>query len=649
MIEKKPSIKIVTDMSKVDTEILGLGAALYVRVTREESIKQGLSIPNQKNRGLEVAALREWNWVKVYVEPRHVGGDCWTDKRAALRELVEDLKTGKIKRVFARHHDRFWRDSEVRDRMLKIFREYDIEFWDFDGIKDYLTASGKFALKVQGDASEYEKDITGERIREMKRGKAKAGKPGGGPPTYGYTSQSRLRREIMAKENLDEEGAYKQAVEVIPNAHEWYPDLEEAEVVIVILALYSFRNPEQVSAKPLKEYRDMQRMLNVFQKTKGPAGTRTIANILNANGYRRRSGEPWVGSKVLRVINDPVIYGFVGFDETSYEKKKPASLPKHKQTLYKGQHEPIINPILWKEVQVIKAQRTVCLRTKRTSGRVFPLSRLIYCSRCGSPMKARSLGKSRPFAYYVCRKRSYNGTDVTNNHNACDFPTINVAQAEHAVWDWLLELLNEPEHIVEFMDRTNGKLKQSQPKARLLQVHKKKELVRVQQNIEKYYYKYENASSAVEEELAWDKLVSLKNEMKQLKEELAYLEQELSNTEQPTFSEREVKRYLKGLKAFLLSNKHKRRFLYQLLHAKHEFKVIARGKYCIEPRINLTYNPRLIEIDPQKYPSSESQDDYFLVPELAYVPQIALNEVHRTQENMAVLPNQMLAYRYAIS
>ena len=39
--------------------------------------------------------------------------------------------------------------------------------------------------------------ITGERIREMKRGKAQRGQHAGGPPSYGFTSQSRIKAELV--------------------------------------------------------------------------------------------------------------------------------------------------------------------------------------------------------------------------------------------------------------------------------------------------------------------------------------------------------------------------------------------------------------------------------------------------------------------
>lgn len=646
MIEKVTSVKIVSDLSKVDTDILGFGSALYVRVTREESVKQGLSIPNQKDRGVEIAAARGWNWLKLYIEPRHVGGDVWIDKRPALRELVEDLKTGKIKRVFARHNDRFWRHSEIRDQLLKIFREYEVEFWDFDGMKDYRTASGKFALKVQGDASEYEKDITGERIREMKRGKAKSGRSAGGPPAFGYTSQPRLTRELTLK-GLGAEEAYAEACKVISNAHEWYIDHKEAEAIILIISAYLYKNPNEISNKPLEEYPSgtRERLMSFFQSLKGPTGLRTISNILNANGYARRSGEPWVPSKSLRIINDPTIFGFVTFDEDSYQQKRPSTLPKFKQELYKAVHEPIVKPELWQVVQSIKQSNTVDMRTRQKTGKPFPLSKIIFCGQCGSPMTTRSLGSSRPFAYYVCRNRMYYGTSKVGNPKACDFPTVNVAQVESAVWSWLTELLQEKDHIASFIMQSNAKLDKVVPDAKSIESHKRKELEIIDRHIQKYYRRYEAATDPAEEQLAWDKLVQLKKQKNELTLDVEELQKESANSSKEEFSEEQVKSFLQVFHSFLIKNKEKRKFLYQLLHRKHNFYIVARSKYSIQPKINLSQEHILIEINPEKCPASD-EDAFFYADELAYRPRITFEDIHTLNRTKVESPTGLLVSGY---
>ncbi|MBP9855102.1 MAG: recombinase family protein [Candidatus Omnitrophica bacterium] len=608
------SIKVVQDIDKVDVDILGEGAALYIRVTKEESVKKGLSIPNQRNRGIEIAERRKWNWVKVYQEPRHVGGDQWIDKRVALAQLIEDIKTGKIRHVFVRHQDRLWRSAEVQVKLLKIFKEYDIDLWDFDRQKDFRTASGKLTLGVEGTVSEYEKDITAERIREMKRGKARSGRSSGGPPTFGYITQKRLHRELMKQEKISSEDAYTRACREISNAREWFVDQSEAEVVIFVLAAYSFRHPSEVSFKTWNslDEKSVQRISAMYEKVDRALGSRNISYILNANGYKRRGGTPWVGSKILRIINDPTVFGFITYDNVSYEKRKPSSLPKFLQTFYKGVHEPIIKPSLWEEIQTIKKQKSTSLRTKNKTGTVFPLSHILVCGKCKAPMRAKSQGRGRNYAYYMCRNRCYYGLDVHNNPNACDFPSVNVVQAEHAIWEWLLEQMDNPKEIVRLMDQSNKRIKDDQPKAKIILLQKKDELEKNKEKINKYYFKYEQAKDEIEVELSWDKLVELKKERQQIDEDIINLEQQLKIQETPLVSQDKVGDYVQELRKFLIENKNKRRVLYQVLQAKHDFKVIAHGKYCIEPQLSFISNSTFIEIDPSNYPSTTDDDSQFI-------------------------------------
>jgi DNA invertase Pin-like site-specific DNA recombinase len=211
--------------------------AFYVRVTKEESVKQDLSIPNQIARCHEIAVQRRWPHYKIYVEPRHVSGELWTEKRPKLKEILEDVAHRRVPKMCARHVDRYCRGAELLSRLRDAIRPFSVELWDFSTQHDYKSAHGFFSLTVLCAAGKLEVDLDGERIREMKRGKAKAGKSGGGPPPYGYTSQSRRILELRAAGHSDEE-AYRQACLAFPVGRCWYIDEKEAETVRLIFHLY---------------------------------------------------------------------------------------------------------------------------------------------------------------------------------------------------------------------------------------------------------------------------------------------------------------------------------------------------------------------------------------------------------------------------
>ena len=179
-------IRMVEDAGSAGEAVTGI----YLRVTVEESIKTDLSIPNQRRRGLEICTERSWSPVKVYQEPRHVGGDEPPAKRPALAALLADIEAGHVKRVLVRHDDRLWRSTEVQDLILNVLRRNTVDLWTFAGQRELRSAGGRFALKVLGAAAELEKGLTGERIRDKIAASKRKGLWVGGMVPLGYDASN---------------------------------------------------------------------------------------------------------------------------------------------------------------------------------------------------------------------------------------------------------------------------------------------------------------------------------------------------------------------------------------------------------------------------------------------------------------------------
>src|SRR5262249_58502380 len=104
--------------------------------------------------------------------------------RRGARARRGRARAGRIMGVWARHTDRLWRNNQIQSQVLGVLRPARVELWDFTHQYDYRSAHGRFSLQVLGAASELEVNLTAERIREMKRGKAMKGRTGGGPPPH---------------------------------------------------------------------------------------------------------------------------------------------------------------------------------------------------------------------------------------------------------------------------------------------------------------------------------------------------------------------------------------------------------------------------------------------------------------------------------
>ena len=529
-------IRMVEDAGSAGEAVTGI----YLRVTVEESIKTDLSIPNQRRRGLEICTERGWSPVKVYQEPRHVGGDEPPAKRPALAALLADIEAGHVKRVLVRHDDRLWRSTEVQDLILNVLRRNTVDLWTFAGQRELRSAGGRFALKVLGAAAELEKGLTGERIREMKRGKAHAGRLGGGPPSFGYTSQSRCKLELL-RQGASEDEAHRLACEKYPVAKTWYLDEQEAEVVRLIFNLY------------LSER----------------LGCRRISQELNRRGHRRRGGYAWSPVKVGKIVNNPAVAGLTTYDEDAYVKGLPSKAARFRQTLFPGQHPAIIPAERWHEAQRIKTE--VNGRLVRTKGspqaRIYPLTGVLTCGLCGSPMSGKSSG-THASPYYVCARRKYYG-----KVDGCSGPSMHMRWADEAVWDYLDRLFQTPESLQALRDRVNHELAERTPEfeTRLREVRGAMADLEAKQR--RWMEKYEAAADDASAEIIWQRVRELKSQEIELRREAEGLEQGLGASTRRQLSMEEMAAYLAKLKDLPSTPAVKRRAFIEKLRHFHDLRI----------------------------------------------------------------------------
>jgi site-specific DNA recombinase len=513
--------------------------AIYIRVTKEESVATDLSIPNQKARSLEICGEREWSPVKLYVEPKHVGGDLQPSKRPALAELLRDVEAGRVPRVLVRHTDRLWRRSHVQDLILDAFHRNTVELWDFGGLREQRSAGGRFALKVLGAAAELEKNLTGERIREMKRGKARSGKVGGGPPPFGYTSQSRAKREAILV-GASEDEAERLAVGRCSLSRALYVDDREAEVVKLVFELYLDRR----------------------------WGCRRIAEELTRRGHRRRGGGVWVASKVGRIVNDPVVAGFTSYDEDAYAKGLPSKHPRFRQTLYPGTHPAIISPECWQEAQRLKTEvNAPRLRTKSAgTGRAYPLSGVLTCGVCGAHMRGKSSG-TRGAANYICSRRAYYGKE-----RGCVGASIHQAWAETTVWTYLDGLFRAPELVAKIVDEASRRAKRAEPEARARFEAIRAEARQLEEKQRKWMERFEESDDEASSDILWKRIKELEAQRIAHGEEAKSLEAHLADSSERQLSPEDVSRALAKLQG-LGTAPEKRRVLVERLVHRHDLRV----------------------------------------------------------------------------
>ena len=69
---------------------------LYVRVSTQEQARDGYSIDEQKERLGKYAEAHSWIVYKIYSDPGFSGAKL---ERPSLKEMIEDVKTGKLDKI----------------------------------------------------------------------------------------------------------------------------------------------------------------------------------------------------------------------------------------------------------------------------------------------------------------------------------------------------------------------------------------------------------------------------------------------------------------------------------------------------------------------------------------------------------------------
>ena len=533
--------------------------AFYVRVTREESVKADLSIPNQIARAKEVASLRKWPHWKVYVEPKHVSGELWLNKRPALRELVQDVNAGHVTAVCARHTDRLWRTSEIQSQLISILRERSVEVWDFSQRHEYKTAHGRFSLQVLGAAAELEVNLTAERIREMKRGKARKGKTGGGPPPFGYTSQSRRLGQLL-QAGYDQDEAYAKACTEFPVGKRWFIDEEEATVVRLIFEQYT--------------------------APKSRLGSKRIARHLNSLGYKTRTGMAWLAPYIRRMVANPAYAGYTTYDEDSYEKRLDSRLPRDRQTLYKGEHEPLISLATWQKAQNDRKEGITIKRDGRQASerRVFALTGILRCPSCGSRMIGK-WSRHSTRTYYLCARRHNGGPEL------CSFPMLDANQLHRETWRWVHTIISSPEYLDEHLKRLQDRLQRQRPEAEKNLDRAKRRMDEIRGSLRKYYMLLEGSHDPIKEQAFTERITELRGELASLETEVGALQRQVSPTQKPPVTLIQMQAYLQQFEERGADKPEIQKAIFHELRRNHGFAVRATTNGEIVLSIDLTPAP----------------------------------------------------------
>jgi site-specific DNA recombinase len=317
--------------------------AIYTRKSSEEGLEQNFNSLHAQRQACEAYVKSQagegWRLVKTAFDDGGFSGA--TMDRPALKALLDNVKEKRIDVVVVYKVDRLTRSLADFAKIVEIFDAEGVSFVAVTQQFNTTTSMGRLTLNVLLSFAQFEREVTGERIRDkIAASKQKGMWMGGGVP-LGYDL----------------------------NDHRLVVNAAEAETVRLIFQLY-------LELKTLRRVRDkLDRKSIVSKQWESKGGTRH-------GGFRFGRGA------LYHLLANPIYVGEI----------------RHKKAIYPGQHEPIVERATWQRVQEMLNEkaahprgRSINKTTGLLMGRLFDEN--------GAPLYSCWAKKGeRRYRYFVSRK-----------------------------------------------------------------------------------------------------------------------------------------------------------------------------------------------------------------------------------------------------
>ena len=170
--------------------------AIYTRKSHEEGLDMDYNtLDAQRDAGEKyIEAMRGEGW---QVLPQHYDDGGFTGgnmERPALKQLIRDIKANKIDIVVVYKIDRLSRSLVDFARLMEVFDEHEASFVSVTQHFNTKDSMGRLTMNILLSFAQFEREVTGERIRDKFASSKKKGMWMGGPLPLGYDVVNRKLR-----------------------------------------------------------------------------------------------------------------------------------------------------------------------------------------------------------------------------------------------------------------------------------------------------------------------------------------------------------------------------------------------------------------------------------------------------------------------
>src|ERR1700733_621663 len=162
--------------------------AIYTRKSSEEGLEQSFnSLEAQREACIAyIHSQKHEGWTALnnhYDDGGFSGGNM---ERPGLKRLLDDIKAGKLDTVVVYKVDRLTRSLTDFAKIIEIFDSHKVSFVSVTQHFNTTSSMGRLTLNVLLSFAQFEREITGERIRDKIAASKKKGMWMGGLVPLGY-------------------------------------------------------------------------------------------------------------------------------------------------------------------------------------------------------------------------------------------------------------------------------------------------------------------------------------------------------------------------------------------------------------------------------------------------------------------------------
>jgi site-specific DNA recombinase len=319
-----------------------LRCAVYTRKSSEEGLEQDFNSLDAQREACEafIASQKREGWALIGELYDDGGFSGATMERPAFQRLLSDVSAGKIDVVVVYKVDRLTRSLSDFAKIVDLFDRHAVSFVSVTQQFNTTSSMGRLTLNILLSFAQFEREVTGERIRDKIAASKKKGMWMGGQPSLGYDVKDR---------------------KLIVNS-------AEAETVRHIFRRYT----ELRSVRELKEDLD---------------GAGIVSKVRTACDGSRYGGRPIARGALYLMLQNRIYRGEI----------------VHKGKSYPGEHEAIVDETLWNNVQAVLAQNRLERANGTPGNEPNLLTGILFDAQGGRMSPTHANKRGTRYRYYISR------------------------------------------------------------------------------------------------------------------------------------------------------------------------------------------------------------------------------------------------------